>query len=74
MPLIFSSIMVLLYARIDQVMLKKIVGIETVGTYAAVLKLVEMFYLVPTIITTSIFPTLIELRETNYKHYRNNFV
>ncbi len=69
MPLIFSSIMVLLYARIDQVMLKKIVGIETVGTYAAVLKLVEMFYLVPTIITTSIFPTLIELREKNYKHY-----
>lgn len=69
MPLIFSSIMVLLYARIDQVMLKKLVGSEMVGTYAAILKLVEMFYLVPTIITTSVFPTLVDLRETNYQHY-----
>lgn len=66
-----GSIFAVMYLKIDQVMLKWLVGAEEVGVYAVAATLSEAWYFVPTAIVASIFPKLIKLHETNlalFKH------
>ncbi|MDB5021421.1 MAG: Polysaccharide biosynthesis protein, partial [Pedobacter sp.] len=57
-PLILSAVMVSIYMKIDQVMLKT-VGSAEVGIYSAAAKLSEAWYFIPIAIVTSVFPAII---------------
>ena len=70
-PYIFSSIVIKLYGRIDQVMLKSLVGIESVGYYAAALRICEPCFVIPELIVSSLFPAIINSQKDNYKKYLN---
>jgi O-antigen/teichoic acid export membrane protein len=59
-PLMFASLMVIIYLRIDQVMLKSLSSAEEVGKYAASVRLSEGWYFVLVAISTSIFPKLVD--------------
>lgn len=61
-PLIFTGIFVTIYFKVDQVMLKILVGEGEAGVYAAAVKLSETWYFIPAIITTSVFPAIISAR------------
>ena len=58
-PLVFSSIAIAVYMRIDQVMIKNLLGDREVGLYSAAVKLVEVWYFIPMIITQSLFPAIV---------------
>jgi O-antigen/teichoic acid export membrane protein len=58
-PLILSAIMVMIYLKTDQIMLKKMLGDHAVGIYSAGSRLVEVLFFIPGLISTSLFPSLV---------------
>ncbi|ELP5730594.1 flippase [Vibrio vulnificus] len=69
-PLILSSVVVMVYMRIDQVMIKEMLGEYEVGIYSAAVRLSEAFYFIPMLITASIFPAILNARKHNQELYR----
>lgn len=62
-PLIFSSFLVVVYMRVDQIMLKELASDHDVGIYSAAVRLSEAFYFLPIIIVSSIFPAVINAKK-----------
>jgi O-antigen/teichoic acid export membrane protein len=62
-PLVLSGITVMLYMRIDQIMIREMLGEREVGLYSAAVKLSEAWYFVPVIITSSLFPAIVNARK-----------
>lgn len=71
-PLLLSGIAVLIYMRIDQIMLGQIVGDTSVGYYSAALKLSEVWYTIPIAIMNSATPIITKsfLNDINQYHLR----
>ena len=59
-PLMFASLMVIIYMRIDQVMLKSLSSVQEIGKYAASVRISEGWYFILMAISTSIFPKLVD--------------
>jgi len=57
--LLFSGLAIMIYARIDQIMLAQLVGERELGLYSAALRLSEVWYAIPTIVVASASPALI---------------
>jgi O-antigen/teichoic acid export membrane protein len=68
-PLILSGIAVMIYMRVDQLMLKEMAGAEAVGIYSAALRISEAWYTVPTLVTASLFPSIIESKRHSEAHH-----
>lgn len=68
-PLIISGIMISAYMKIDQVMLKEMLGDDAVGQYAAAVRLSEAWYFFPVIISSSLFPAIINAKRINNNLY-----
>lgn len=68
-PLIVSSLAISLYMRIDQIIIKELLGVADVGLYSAALRISETTYLVPVIICTSIFPAIIATKKLGDEIY-----
>ncbi len=68
-PLLLSSMAIVIYMKIDQVMLGEMVGEESVGIFSAAARLSEAWYFVPMMIVTSVFPTIIANKQTNEELY-----
>jgi len=64
-----GSIFAVIYLKVDQVMLKWLVGAEDVGVYAVAATISEAWYFVPAAIVTSFFPKLIKLRDAGPSIY-----
>jgi O-antigen/teichoic acid export membrane protein len=69
-PLIFSNFMIVLYVKIDQVMLGNMSTNSEVGFYAAAVKFSEMWYLIPSVIIPSLVPAIIKSKEKGKESYR----
>jgi polysaccharide transporter, PST family len=72
-PLIFSGFMIMIYMRIDQIMLGEMVNDHEVGVYSAALKLSEIWYIIPTIICNSFFPSIIDGKKISQRIYFRKF-
>jgi len=75
-PLMLAGAASFIYLKIDQVMIGSMLGDYKVGIYAVAVKLVEVWYFVPAIITTALFPAIINAKKTSklmYKRRLNNF-
>ena len=68
-PLIFAGMVVSVYMKIDQVMLKEMLDAKAVGVYAAAVKLCEAWYFVPGVVAASLFPAVIEARKKSERLY-----
>jgi O-antigen/teichoic acid export membrane protein len=68
-PLLLTGMAILIYMKIDQVMLKELVSAETVGTYAAAVKLCEVWYHIPVLIAVSLYPAIIGVKDKNPELY-----
>ena len=68
-PIIFTGIFVTIYLKIDQVMLKLMVDEHEAGIYAAAVKLSETWYFLPAIISTSVFPAIVNARKVGMGLY-----
>jgi len=68
-PLILSGMAIMVYMRIDQVMIKEMLDSEAVGNYAAAVALSEAWYVVPMVICSSLFPAIINAKKINIQFY-----
>ena len=62
-PLIISSASIVIYMKIDQVMLAELVGEKAVGVYSAAARISEIWYFLAVAINVSIRPSLVHSRE-----------
>lgn len=70
-PLILSGLVIMIYMRIDQVMLGEISGNEEVGIYSAAVRLAEIWYFIPMIVVSSVYPSIVAAREMNEELFYN---
>ena len=68
-PLIISSVMISLYMKIDQVMIKEMLDNNAVGQYAAAVRISEAWYFLPVAICSSIFPAIINAKKVSEALY-----
>lgn len=68
-PLVLTGLSVMIYLRIDQVMLRIMAGPEAVGNYAAAVKISELWYFLPATLAVSSFPALVEAHGTDRSRY-----
>jgi O-antigen/teichoic acid export membrane protein len=68
-PLILSGIAVMLYMKIDQVMIGNMLGDPQLGVYSAAVKLSEAWYFIPMIVSGSVFPAILNTRKKSRELY-----
>lgn len=64
-PMVLSGVVLMIYLRIDQVMLGMLTDGAQVGFYAAAVRIAEVWYFVPTVIVSSVFPALVALHRSD---------
>jgi PST family polysaccharide transporter len=69
--LILSGIVIMIYMRIDQVMLGQMIGDKSVGIYSAAVKISELWYFAPMAIVNSVFPSIVKAKEISEEVYYN---
>jgi O-antigen/teichoic acid export membrane protein len=69
-PLMFASLAIIIYMKIDEVMLRQLVGATEVGVYAAAAKLSEVWYFVPVALASSLLPALLNARKSDAAGYQ----
>lgn len=62
-PLLVSSLAIMVYTKIGQVMLGNMVDEKELGVYSAAIRLSELWYFIPMAISSSVFPALVRSRE-----------
>ncbi|MDY0221990.1 MAG: flippase [Desulfobacterium sp.] len=60
---------ILMYMRIDQLMIKEMINSEAVGQYAAAVRLSEAWYFIPMAIGSSLFPAIINAKKQSDELY-----
>jgi len=70
-PLILSGLVVSVYMKVDQVMIKNMLNSEEVGFYAAAVKLSEAWYFIPVALTNSLFPAIVNAKKVSQEFYNN---
>lgn len=70
-PLAVSLSAVLIYHRIDHIMLGKMLTNTELGYYSVAGKFVEIIMFVPTILAQTVVPILVRIHKENFTEYRN---
>jgi len=68
-PLIFSGFAILIFMKIDQIMLGQMKGDSEVGIYSAAVRVSELWYFIPTAIVSSVSPSIYAAKEKSEHHY-----
>ncbi len=68
-PLMLSSAFILVYTRIDQVMLKFMTTNFNVGVYDAAARISEIWYFIPSLIISSIFPAILNSKKVSIEFF-----
>ncbi len=68
-PLALSAVAVILYMKIDKIMVGELIDISAVGQYAVGVRLVEIWYSIPLALIASAYPGIIKLRQSNPDAY-----
>ena len=71
--LMLSSASVYIYMKIDQVFINHFIGEEAVGLYAVAVRFTEVWYFIPSIICSSVFPALINSKKSSDSSYKKRF-
>jgi PST family polysaccharide transporter len=62
-PVIFSAMAIMVYMRLDMVMLKIMQGDFAVGLYSAATRVSEVWYFIPTAIVSSVTPAIMRAKD-----------
>lgn len=68
--LLFSAAIWLIYVRIDQILIRHMLGVNDVGYYAAAVKISEIWNFLPGVICASLFPAIVNSKTVNEHQYR----
>ena len=69
LPLIFSGLTIMIYMRIDQIMLGQMVGDKAVGIYSAATRISEVWYFIPMAVASSVSPAIYEAKKISEELY-----
>jgi PST family polysaccharide transporter len=61
--------MLMVYNRIDQVMIGQMIDNHSVGVYSAAVKIAEFWYVFPTLVLQSMFPAIVEAKQNGESFY-----
>ena len=61
-PLLLSGMAIMVYMKIDQIMLGQMLGDDAVGIYTAAVRISEVWYFIPMMIVASVFPAILEAK------------
>lgn len=67
--LLLSGLAIIVYMRIDQIMIGQMLGDEAVGVYTAAVKISEVWYFIPITIASSLFPAILKAKEFDQNLY-----
>jgi len=59
LPIMLAAVAISVYMRIDQVMIREMISMKSVGLYSAVTQVTGIFYFIPMSICSSLFPKLL---------------
>lgn len=62
-PLILSGLAIVIYMRIDQIMIGQLLGDNEVGLFSAAVRISEVWYFIPIAIANSVFPAIIRTKK-----------
>lgn len=68
-PLLLSGAAIVVYQRIDQLMIGDMIDKASVGYFSVAVRFVEVFLFIPVILTQTIVPILVKIRKTDEKGY-----
>lgn len=68
-PMVFSGLAVILYLRVDQLMIKHMMGDEALGLYSAASKIYEGWVVIPFVLSVAALSRLVKLRAENTAQY-----
>jgi polysaccharide transporter, PST family len=68
-PLMLSSITIMMYMKIDQIMLGGMVGNQAVGIYTAATRISEAWYFIPGAFISSVAPSIYQAKERSETEY-----
>ncbi len=68
-PLILSGVTIMIYMRIDQIMLGQMVGDKAVGLYSAATRISEVWYFIPMAMASSVSPAIYAAKEVSESLY-----
>lgn len=69
--LFFGAIFSMIAFRIEFIIMKKFVTPDTLGSYAVAMKVVELFYFVTIIFSSTFFPAITRSKQVSPEHYRH---
>jgi PST family polysaccharide transporter len=69
-PLMFASLAIMIYMRIDAVMLRQMLGPAAVGVYSAAVRISEIWYFIPVALASSLLPALLHEQAGGEVAYR----
>ncbi len=68
-PMFLSAVSVVIYMKIDQVMIGNMLDNDKLGQYSAAVKLSEFWYFIPMMISGSVFPAILYAKKTSRETY-----
>ncbi len=73
-PLIFTALAITLYMKIDQIMIKSMLGEGEVGIYSAAVRIYDAWVTVPYLLSVSLLPAIIKSKNLGIAVYHQRLV
>lgn len=73
-PLVLSALSIIIYMRIDQILIKAFLGDSEVGIYSAAVQFAQLPNFIPVAISTALLPFLSDIYKTDIEHYQRYLV
>ena len=70
-PLVLSGLALMLYMRIDKLMIGNMINNSAVGVYSVAVKMSEVWYFLPIAIVSSLFPKIIQEKTISEEKYND---
>jgi len=68
-PLFLSTLLTMIYLRIDQIMIGNMIGSGELGNYSVAVRISEVWYFIPIVISSSVFPAVVRAEATSEELY-----
>ncbi|MBD2504255.1 flippase [Anabaena azotica] len=69
LPLIFSGFAIMIFMKIDQIMIGQMIGDQEVGVYSAAVRISELWYFIPAAIVSSVAPSIYAAKDKSETSY-----
>lgn len=69
-PMVLTAVASLLFMRIDQIMIRNMLGLHELGIYSAAVRVYESWIIIPYVITISLLPAIVKLKQGDEITYK----